>query len=292
MIQQDLGKKSWLLSIMLHLIVLLFLLVTISINNHDPAPNNIAASDVTIIDTVSLQQTPPLVAANNVASSQPQAAKQQAAQPILQNQSTTLTDSVPVAKLPVSSTLAPHTSLPLSLPPHTVTPQKPVIKRAHEADVGMTMKNDLLQDLAQQVKKNHHQKQQQQFSTKIANLLSAQNRQNLQQLLQQQQQESAANAQHVQNIVNKYKALILQAIGQQWVIPGHFAQDVYCELLIKLAPGGVVEQVDFTRRSGNYALDNSARAAVFRASPLPVPSNTVDFEIFRTFVLKVVPADM
>jgi colicin import membrane protein len=36
-------------------------------------------------------------------------------------------------------------------------------------------------------------------------------------------------------------------------------------------------------------LDRSARAAVFKASPLPVPKEPDAFEAFRQFILKVKP---
>ena len=44
--------------------------------------------------------------------------------------------------------------------------------------------------------------------------------------------------------------------------------------------------------SGDPALDSSARVAVMKASPLPVPSNSDDFEPFRQFILKVKPENV
>ena len=55
---------------------------------------------------------------------------------------------------------------------------------------------------------------------------------------------------------------------------------------MQIGPGGVVINVSVARSSGNPALDNSARAAVFKASPLPVPDDPDLFNAFRQITLK------
>jgi colicin import membrane protein len=62
--------------------------------------------------------------------------------------------------------------------------------------------------------------------------------------------------------------------------------------MVRLGPGGVVLDVQTTKTSGDPSLDSSARAAVLKASPLPVPPNANDFEAFRQFVLKVKPENI
>jgi colicin import membrane protein len=84
-----------------------------------------------------------------------------------------------------------------------------------------------------------------------------------------------------QGVIDKYKALIVQAISSQWIVPPDLAQNISCELDIRLAPGGVVLQVSIARSSGNTVLDNSAVAAVNKASPLPVPTEPGMFNQFR-----------
>lgn len=91
-------------------------------------------------------------------------------------------------------------------------------------------------------------------------------------------------------VVDKYKALILQAISQHWLIPANADKKRFAELLIRVAPGGMVLDVQLTKSSGDDALDRSARAAVWKSSPLPVPTNPDDFEPFKQFVLKVKPS--
>jgi colicin import membrane protein len=110
--------------------------------------------------------------------------------------------------------------------------------------------------------------------------------------LQEQKRLQNLRAQQMQGIVDKYKALILQTISRHWLIPPQINKKLSAELFIRLAPGGVVLDVQLTKSSGDVALDRSARDAVFKASPLPVPNNTDEFEAFRQFVLKVKPENI
>jgi colicin import membrane protein len=113
------------------------------------------------------------------------------------------------------------------------------------------------------------------------------------QLLEEEQRTAtAAGAAKARGEVNKYKALILQAIGRRWLVPMGADKKLYSQLLIRLAPDGSVMDVQITKSSGDIALDHSARDAVFKASPLPVPSEAVAFDQFRQFVLKVRPENI
>ena len=95
-----------------------------------------------------------------------------------------------------------------------------------------------------------------------------------------------------QGEVNKYKALIIQAISENWIIPPAANKKLFCELMIRIAPGGMVLDVQVTKSSGDPALDSSARSAVLKSSPLPVPKDADAFESFRQFVLKVKPENV
>ncbi len=113
-----------------------------------------------------------------------------------------------------------------------------------------------------------------------------------QDMLQEQKKMAGARTQKVQGEVNKYKALILQQISQNWLIPPSVNKNLYAELMIRIAPGGVVLDVQIIKSSGDESLDYSARSAVFKSSPLPVPKGSDAFEPFRQFVLKVKPKDI
>lgn len=110
---------------------------------------------------------------------------------------------------------------------------------------------------------------------------------------QQAKADAAARQQammsHMQGEINKYKALIIQAIRHQWIVPDNVRADVYCQFEIRLAPGGTVLNVQLLKSSGDPLLDRSAQNAIYKASPLPVPADTQTFELFRQINLKVTP---
>jgi colicin import membrane protein len=96
-------------------------------------------------------------------------------------------------------------------------------------------------------------------------------------------------AQATQTEIDKYKAMIIQTISSYWIVPENLAQGVYCQLLVHVAPGGVVLSVDLIKSSGNYLLDSSAKTAILKASPLPVPTDSSVFDNFREIKLTVRP---
>ena len=95
----------------------------------------------------------------------------------------------------------------------------------------------------------------------------------------------------MQSVLNQYKAQIIKAIEQQWIVPTDINNNLSCVLLIRLASGGSVLSVKTVQSSGNAVLDRSARMAVFKASPLPVPKDATDFSEFHELRLTVRPAD-
>ena len=109
------------------------------------------------------------------------------------------------------------------------------------------------------------------------------------QMAAEKRQLDAARRKIIQTEVEKYTALISHAIGQRWILPDNIDRQVSCILLIKLAPGGAVLDVKLVKSSGDEVLDRSATAAVFKASPLPVPGNTDVFNAFREIRLRVRP---
>lgn len=151
------------------------------------------------------------------------------------------------------------------------------------------------QQAAQAAQQQAQQKQQQQQQAQQKQQQLAKLRQqDAQDLLQQQlssdaQQLNAARAQYMASIIDKYRALIINAIAQEWLLPDNTNPNLSATLLIHLAPGGVVLSVQVTQSSGNPALDRSAIAAVYKASPLPVPADPAEFNSFRDLSLTVKP---
>lgn len=154
------------------------------------------------------------------------------------------------------------------------------------------IQKQLLADLKQQTE------QQKKIKQKALQAAFAQEMQEIkakslqQQMLQEQKRLTSVMTQQTRGVADKYKALILQTISQHWIIPNNIDKHLTAELLIHVAPGGLVLDVQLIKSSGDAALDRSARAAVFKASPLPVPTDSEAFASFKQFVLRVKPENV
>lgn len=158
------------------------------------------------------------------------------------------------------------------------------LKKQHDE----LLKN-LLADMEKQTVKQKQVKQKD-LQTKFQKMLKAQAEKSLrQQLLNEDIKVAGTQTRESRGVVDKYKALIIQSISEHWLIPSGARKNLYCELMIRLAPGGMVLDVQVTKSSGDPSLDSSARAAVLKASPLPVPNEAKDFAPFKEFVLRVKP---
>lgn len=113
--------------------------------------------------------------------------------------------------------------------------------------------------------------------------------QSIQQQISQENKQLEEDAKQTQGIVDKYKALIIQTISERWIVPDNLVEGISCQLLIHVAPGGDVLSVDLVRSSGNSTLDRSAKTAVWKASPLPVPKGKDLFDNFRVLRLTIRP---
>ena len=107
----------------------------------------------------------------------------------------------------------------------------------------------------------------------------------------QLQAQTLAAQQRNAGEVDKYKALILNAIRDQWILPDNVNPDVSSQFVIRLAPTGSVLDVRLARSSGDTILDRSAQAAIYKASPLPVPHDAQVFNMFREISLTVRPSN-
>lgn len=196
---------------------------------------------------------------------------------------------------------APAPIKPVSAPveKEEIALKKPVIdKKKREAEKALEalkkppiFGKDLLSDIKKTVKEKTvaQKKLQADFQKKLREQAEKSLRQ---QLFNEEIKLQGSELRQSQGEVNKYKALILQAISQHWIIPTQANKRLSCELMIRLAPGGMVLDVQVTKTSGDPSLDSSARAAVLKASPLPVPANASEFDAFRQFVLKVKPENV
>lgn len=90
--------------------------------------------------------------------------------------------------------------------------------------------------------------------------------------------------------VDRYIPVIKDRVRQYWVRPPALGRDLQTVVSLRLIPGGdvVPNSVRVVRSSGNTAFDQSVIAAVYNASPIPVPSGP-PFERFREFNLQFTP---
>ncbi|MDI9819460.1 MULTISPECIES: cell envelope integrity protein TolA [unclassified Legionella] len=108
----------------------------------------------------------------------------------------------------------------------------------------------------------------------------------------QQAAQDAAKKAHIAGEVDKYKAMIVNAISRQWILPENVNRGLSSQFRIRLAPDGAVLEVTLTRSSGDPVLDRSAQTAIYKASPLPVPTDADAFNIFRDISLTVRPENV
>lgn len=157
---------------------------------------------------------------------------------------------------------------------------KQLCLKQQEEQEALAQKKGLALKKQEQIKQHQLASKQQQLQQKL-----------LQQEIQREQAQVAKARQTAQNqgVLDQYKVKIIQSIQKQWIVPENADKNLSCILLIHLAPGGVVLSVTTLKSSGNPVLDRSARMAVFKASPLPVPKDSALFSQFRELRLTVRP---
>ncbi|MBL1319974.1 MAG: cell envelope integrity protein TolA [Methylophaga sp.] len=110
-----------------------------------------------------------------------------------------------------------------------------------------------------------------------------------------QMQESLATeareqeATRVEGVVNKYVSIIRQRVKRYWIKPTSAEQGLQCTLQVSLFPGGDVKQVKVVKSSGNALFDHSAETAVYKAGPLPVPTDPKAAAKFKQFSFNFKP---
>ena len=98
------------------------------------------------------------------------------------------------------------------------------------------------------------------------------------------------NEQRARQLASKYVPMIEARVRSVWLIPPGLPPGMKGKIRIDLEPGGQVipGSVKVVRSSGNAAFDQSVIAAVYKASPLPVPDGD-EFNIFRSFDMEFEP---
>ena len=133
------------------------------------------------------------------------------------------------------------------------------------------------------------------LAKRVASIAQAKAEEQKHAAMQQEQENAELERSRVQQtaqlagVVNKYAALIKQAIAHHWILPVEVNREASCKVQIRLAATGQVLSVTLIRSSGNQLLDRSVTAAVYKASPLPVPSDSAAFAKMRVINLTLRP---
>lgn len=167
-----------------------------------------------------------------------------------------------------------------------------------QAKIALAMKirkaEEKAQQKAEKIKQAKIAAQKEALATQLQKKKLSVEQKKLQQALMQQQlqneKKEMLDIQTQQNngVIDKYKAEILSLIQSNWRIPAVNDQ-LKCVYAVNVAPGGVVLSVKLVKSSGDAALDQSARTAITQSSPLPVPSESNQFDHFRQLILTLSP---
>ncbi len=199
-----------------------------------------------------------------------------------------------VKKPPVLPKAAPIKTVDkeaIALKAAKVAEKKLAAKKAQE--LKNKQKEALEKALLADIKKQNKKIKKQDLPNKFAKMLREQSELSLRQsLMNENIKMRGKEAHYSQGVVNKYQALITQAIQENWNVPPLVNRSLSSVLMIRLSPDGKVLDVQISKSSGDASLDSSARTAVLKSSPLPVPEKASDFEVFRQFTLTVSPKNI
>jgi colicin import membrane protein len=90
-------------------------------------------------------------------------------------------------------------------------------------------------------------------------------------------------------LVGSYQDKIRAKIRRNIVMPPDVPESAKAEFKVTLLPGGDVLEVELIRSSGHTAYDNAAERAIYKAQPLPVPTEEGLQKMFRELKLTIRP---
>jgi len=93
----------------------------------------------------------------------------------------------------------------------------------------------------------------------------------------------------MQRMIDEYVLYIQEKVQRSWIRPPSSGSELSCTVEVRLIPSGEVIDAQIVRSSGNAAFDRSVEAAVFKASPLPVPPDAEVMEQFRSLRFEFKP---
>jgi colicin import membrane protein len=104
-------------------------------------------------------------------------------------------------------------------------------------------------------------------------------------IAQEQAALEAAKQKRLSSLRGRYIADIQNKVQRNWIKPPTARAGASCQVAVNQIPGGEVINVTVTKCVGDEVFRRSVEAAVYKASPLPRPSDPdlFDREIVFTF---------
>jgi colicin import membrane protein len=94
---------------------------------------------------------------------------------------------------------------------------------------------------------------------------------------EERQMEINAEAERLEAVnsgeMEVYMAMIRQRVERNWSAPASAGAELECSVRVRQVPGGEVTGVTILTCNGDEAVKRSVEAAIYKASPLPEPSN-------------------
>lgn len=91
--------------------------------------------------------------------------------------------------------------------------------------------------------------------------------------------------------VGRYQDMIRSRIRRNIVMPPDVPTSAVAEFKVTLLPGGMVMDVQLVRTSGSRAYDDAAERAIYKAQPLPLPTDLGLQKMFRELRLTIKPQE-
>jgi colicin import membrane protein len=101
--------------------------------------------------------------------------------------------------------------------------------------------------------------------------------------------EAEQNAVQAEAAIKRFIPQLQMRVQRYWIRPPSTHDNMVVLLQVELLPSGEVRDVKIVESSGDRTFDRSAQAAVYRAAPLPVPTNPAAAAKLRSFNFKFCP---
>ncbi|MGI9211081.1 MAG: cell envelope integrity protein TolA, partial [Methylococcaceae bacterium] len=106
----------------------------------------------------------------------------------------------------------------------------------------------------------------------------------------QEEESDASQQKAVESAARAWaETYIKPRVQRSWLRPPSAKNGMSCIIQVKTIPGGEVASVRIIKSSGDSAFDRSAEAAVYKASPLPMPTDSKVEQQLRSFTFTFKP---